>query len=90
MRLSRDRQDFVRPNFGATVDRDIRGHFPIAGFMRRHVMDQLLFVRVDLHFEFLFRQSPEYLREERVYCIVIPKPVELLLANTSAARRFVA
>src|SRR5262245_47698468 len=90
MCFARDRQDFVRPNFGVTVDRDIRWHLPIAGFMCRHVMNQLLLEWVDLHFEFLFRQGPEHLREERVYHIVIPKPVEFLLANTSPTRRFIA
>src|SRR5262249_38678683 len=90
MSLARDRQDFVRPNLGVTVDRDIRWQLPIARFMRRHVINHLMFKAMDLPLELLFWQPGGHLREQRFYRIVIPKLVELLLANASASWRLIA
>ena len=54
MGLTRNRQNFIYPHLGITVDGNISRHSPIVRLIRRHLVDQFPLVRFDesLHFTF--------------------------------------
>ncbi len=89
MRLARNWQNLVRPGLSVTADVDVRRYSPAFRFVHRHLMSELLFCRINLRLAFIFRQIVRYLREKRVYRVIVPKTVEFLLMYTAAARRLV-
>ena len=54
MRLARDRQDFVRPHLGITIDGTFGGIRQLLRFMRRHIVDQFSLERFDERLQFTF------------------------------------
>src|SRR4029450_2909818 len=89
VRLACNRQNFVRPSFRIFPELEICRHSPVPGFIRGHLVNQLFFERLDLFVEFVLSQRVRHSRKERIYSIVIPKPVQSLLMHTSTARWFI-
>src|SRR5881397_3829671 len=89
MRFTRDRQDFVRPHLGVIVKGNIWRHPPVARLLCRHFVNQLFLKWLDLRLRFTFWQPTGHLREKRVYRVIVPKRMEIFLADTSASWRFI-